>query len=88
VPGLRVLDRGLERAAIVTVSTEGIDAEVIVGRLRAQRINASASRAEYSVIDMAEKGAATAVRLSPHYYNTDEELDVVVAALTEAKSLR
>jgi len=88
VPGLRVLDRGLERAAIVTVSTEGIDAEVIVGRLRAERINASASRAEYSVIDMAEKGAASAVRLSPHYYNTDEELDVVVAALTEAKSLR
>jgi selenocysteine lyase/cysteine desulfurase len=30
---------------------------------------------------MDEKGAATALRLSPHYYNTEEELDRVVEEL-------
>jgi len=35
------------------------------------------------VLDMDEKGAATALRLSPHYYNTEDELDAAVTALAE-----
>ena len=32
---------------------------------------------------MAEKNAASAVRLSPHYYNTLEEIDAAVEAIGE-----
>ena len=32
---------------------------------------------------MDDKGAASAVRISPHYYNTEEELAVVLEALKE-----
>jgi selenocysteine lyase/cysteine desulfurase len=84
VPGLRVLDRGLELAAIVTVEVEGRRAPDIVRELRARRINTSAAMREYAVIDMDEKRAATAVRLSPHYYNTDAELALAVEALRTA----
>jgi len=78
VPGLRVLDRGAELAAIVTVEVAGRVAGELVRELRARGINTSASVREYAVIDMDAKRATSAIRLSPHYYNTDKELDHVV----------
>lgn len=81
LPGVRVLDRGNELAAIVTAEIAGRDARELVEILRQRGINTSASLREYAVIDMEEKRAATALRLSPHYYNTDEEIASAVAAL-------
>ena len=81
LPGLRVLDRGSELAAIVTADIGGQDARELVELLRHQGINTSASLREYAVIDMDEKRAATALRLSPHYYNTEQEIDAVVEAI-------
>ena len=84
VPGCRVLDRGRELAALVTVEVAGEDAQTIVARLREQKINTNATRREYAVIDMDAKGASTALRLSPHYYNTEDEIEVAVAAVADA----
>ena len=81
VPGFRVLDRGAELAAIVTVDIQGWHASDVVTWLRQRGINTSASQRAYAVIDMDEKHATSAVRLSPHYYNTEEELDLAVEAL-------
>jgi selenocysteine lyase/cysteine desulfurase len=81
LPGFRVLDRGKELAAIVTVEVAGWDAPDLVTLLRQRGINSSASLRAYAVIDMAEKRAASALRLSPHYYNSEEELDAVIEAL-------
>jgi selenocysteine lyase/cysteine desulfurase len=83
LPRVRVLDQGARRCAIATVAFDGHDAEEIVLRLREQAINTSATRWEYAVIDMHEKGAQSAVRISPHYYNTEREIDLVVSALEE-----
>jgi selenocysteine lyase/cysteine desulfurase len=88
IAGARVLDRGRDRCALVTVDIPGHDAEDLVAALRRRRINASASLAWYSVIDMAEKNAASVLRLSPHYYNTLEEIDAAVEALREIASAR
>ena len=79
--GFRVLDRGKDLAAIVTVEVPGRTASDVVQILRRQGINTSASLREYSVIDMDEKRASSALRLSPHYYNTEPELDRVITAL-------
>ena len=79
--GIRVLDRGNELAAIVTVQVPGWDAQELSKLLRTKGINASASLRAYAVIDMDEKRAASALRLSPHYYNTEEEIDRVVETL-------
>jgi selenocysteine lyase/cysteine desulfurase len=81
LPGYRVLDRGKDLAAIVTVAVPGWDAPALVTALRQRGINTSASLAVYAVIDMAEKKANSALRISPHYYNTEPELDLLIDAL-------
>ena len=87
IRGARVLDRGRNRCAIVTVDIPNHDATKLVLELRRRHINASASLAWYGLIDMTEKNAAAALRLSPHYYNTLEEVDAVVEALREITGL-
>src|SRR5256885_15608878 len=79
--GVRVLDRGAELSAIVTAEITGLDAQELCRLLRQRRINTSASLRAYAVIDMDDKHAASALRLSPHYYNTEDELDSAVNAL-------
>jgi len=86
VGGVRVLDRGPELCAIVTAEVQGCDARTVVARLRKRGVNANASLRAYAVLDMDDKRAASAVRLSPHYYNTTEEVDTAVAAIEEMAS--
>jgi selenocysteine lyase/cysteine desulfurase len=81
LPGYRVLDRGKNLAAIVTTAVPGWDASALVTALRQRGINTSASLRAYAVIDMAEKNAASVLRISPHYYNTEAELDTLFEAL-------
>jgi selenocysteine lyase/cysteine desulfurase len=83
LPRARVLDRGPELCAIVTVELDGFAASEIVTRLREQAINTSATVREWAVIDMKAKNASSAVRISPHYYNTRREIEIAVAALEE-----
>ncbi|MGH9677366.1 MAG: aminotransferase class V-fold PLP-dependent enzyme, partial [Candidatus Acidiferrum sp.] len=81
ISGFRVLDRGKELAAIVTVDVAGWNAPDLVQALRKRGINTSASLGEYAVIDMAEKKASSALRISPHYYNTEAEIDLLIDVL-------
>jgi selenocysteine lyase/cysteine desulfurase len=81
LPRYRLLDRGKELAAIVTVAVPGWEAAALVNDLRGRGINTSATLGEYAVIDMAEKNVASALRISPHYYNTQSELDTLIEAL-------
>ncbi|MCI0435911.1 MAG: aminotransferase class V-fold PLP-dependent enzyme, partial [Gemmatimonadetes bacterium] len=83
MPGARVLDRGPELCAIVTAEFATAPADEIVARLREQAINTSATLRAYAMIDMKDKDAATAVRISPHYYNTKREVDIAIEALYE-----
>jgi selenocysteine lyase/cysteine desulfurase len=83
VPGLRVLDRGPELCAIVTAEIAGHDAKDIKLALRSRGINTSSPHREDAVIDMDEKRASSALRISPHYYNTREEIDTAVEVLRE-----
>lgn len=83
VRGVRVLDRGPELCAIVTVQPGGRDGAEIKLALRARGINTSSPDRSDAVIDMDEKGATSALRISPHYYNTTEEIDIAVATLAE-----
>jgi selenocysteine lyase/cysteine desulfurase len=81
--GVRVLDRGMTRCAIVTFDVAGRHADGIVRALADRRINAVASLREFGIYDFEAKGVQTAVRLSPHYYNTEAEIAEAVAALGE-----
>jgi selenocysteine lyase/cysteine desulfurase len=83
VPEVRVLDRGPELCAIVTAAVAGRDAKEIKLALRARGINTSSPEREDAVIDMDEKQASSALRISPHYYNTKEEIDTAVEGLED-----
>jgi selenocysteine lyase/cysteine desulfurase len=83
LPGVRVLDRGPELCAIATAAVRGRKAEDLKLALRARRINTSSPEREDAVIDMDEKAATSALRISPHYYNTREEIDTTIETLGE-----
>src|SRR5881396_3649713 len=81
LPGVRVLDRGRERCAIVTIDVRGHDAPDLKLRLRERGVNTSSSDRDDGVLDMDEKRATTVLRFSPHYYNTEDELSAAVEVL-------
>lgn len=83
IPGVRVLDRGAARCAIVTVTVDGRHADPIVRALKDRQINTVASLREYGIYDFDAKHVQSAVRLSPHYYNTEAEVDAAVVAMKE-----
>ena len=83
VPGVRVLDRGPELCAIVTLQPGNMDGAAVKLALRARGINTSSPERSDAVIDMDAKGVASALRISPHYYNTRGEIDTAVAAISE-----
>jgi selenocysteine lyase/cysteine desulfurase len=81
--GVRVLDRGPELCAIVTIDPGGRPGAGLMLALRARGINTSSPERTDAVIDMDEKGATSALRISPHYYNTAEEVEAAVDAVEE-----
>jgi selenocysteine lyase/cysteine desulfurase len=83
LPGAQVLDRGPELCGIVTVAVDGWRAPDLVTALRARGINTSHVDAGSAVIDFAEKGVEGALRVSPHAYNTEDEVDALVHAVAE-----
>jgi len=80
---VRVLDHGAELCGIVSAWIDGWNPSELVTALRGRRINTSAQIRVYAVIDYDEKGVTAALRLSPHYYNTEEEIDRTVTVIRE-----
>lgn len=83
--GFRVLDHGEELGAIVSVHLPGVDRDELMAGLREHRINANLSFRESAVMDFDRKQAKWALRLSPHYYNTEQEIRKAVDFLSETK---
>lgn len=81
IAGVELQDRGPELCAIVTVTVEGWDPDDLVVALRTRGVNTSASPRVVAVIDYDEKGVEGTVRFSPHYYNSEEEIDRAVDEL-------
>ncbi len=79
IPGVRTHDLGRERCAIVTASLEGVPAPAFAEAVRARGINVSLTLPEDNVFD--DRGVHPLVRLSPHYYNSEEEIDTVLSAV-------
>jgi selenocysteine lyase/cysteine desulfurase len=78
IPGGRVLDAGREQCAIVTAVFESRDAREIVRELKSRKINTTSSLKWYGLLDFSSKGVDAALRISPHYYNTEEEVDAAL----------
>jgi selenocysteine lyase/cysteine desulfurase len=81
LPGVRALDRGHALSAIATFAVAGRTGRELVVALRREGINTSAQSRGDALIDLDRKGAETLLRVSPHYYNTTDELAAAEAAL-------
>jgi selenocysteine lyase/cysteine desulfurase len=84
IEGVRVLDRGKQLCGIVSVSIDGRDPRELMLTLRDRGINTNAQQRVSAVIDYDEKAVVASLRISPHYYNTEEEIDQAVTALRES----
>ena len=83
LPRVKVMDKGSELCAIATASVDGWNTADLKLRLRARGINTSSPQREDAVIDMDRKETTSALRISPHYYNTEEEVDTAVDVLAD-----
>jgi len=81
--GLRVLDKGKRQGSIITVNLPGKKPEDVLEQLRAKNINTSISYRGFAVIDYDAKGVTWGLRISPHYYNSEEEVALLIRALKE-----
>lgn len=80
-PGVTIQDRGDHLCAIVSATIDGFNPDDIVKKLRQKKINTSAASRTAGVIDMRAKGADAILRISPHYYNTEEEIEQLMEEL-------
>ena len=83
VDRVRVLDRGRELSGTVSIATDGANPPALMVALRERRINVTSQSRVSAVIDYDDKGVSESLRISPHYYNTEDEIDEAVAAIRE-----
>lgn len=82
LPGITVTDRGERLCGIVTFTSDTLSPDTIRSALRKQRINVGAPDVSDSRYMFEAVGVDGVVRVSPHYFNTEEELDRFMAALS------
>jgi selenocysteine lyase/cysteine desulfurase len=83
IRGIRVLEHGAALGALVTFTIQGWQPQPFKAAMDARGINSALSFREFAVFDFGDKGVDWCLRLSPHYYNTEEEVAAVAAAVAD-----
>lgn len=81
IDGITVHDQGDELCGIVTFSISGVPAADVRTKLAAKNINVNIGFAKSTLYYMNRKGLDGIVRASVHYYNTEEEIELVCREL-------
>lgn len=80
--GLTVWDQGERKGGIVTATSDNIAPADAKAALRAQGINTSVTGPASTLWDSTNRGLPDLLRLSAHYFTTEEEIDQAVQALS------
>lgn len=75
---IRLRDIGRQQCGIVSFSVEGQDPETIVSQLRTAGFAIGSSQASSTRLDSERRNLSTVLRMAPHYYNTESELEACV----------
>lgn len=81
IDGVTVHDFGDRQCGIVTFSVESFDARTVKSRLAEDRINITVSNAVSTLIYMDKNHLTSVARASIHYYNTEEEIQILCKSL-------
>ncbi len=85
IPGVTVHDRGNRRSAICTYTLEGREPVEVRERLSDGGVNVSVATSATAMYDMPERGVTAVVRASPHYYNSESEIDTLLTAMEDIR---
>jgi cysteine desulfurase / selenocysteine lyase len=78
IPRVQTHDLGRDKCAIVTMTHERVPADEVKQYLREHRINVSVSEVSSARLDFEDRKLNAVTRLSPHYFNTEVEIEAVV----------
>ncbi|MET3845649.1 aminotransferase class V-fold PLP-dependent enzyme [Bradyrhizobium sp. OAE829] len=85
IPDVTIHDLGLHPAAIVTFSVPGFEADAVKTHLAGAGINVSTSDPASTLLDANRRALPSIVRASPHYYNTENEIDRLTTAVRKLR---
>ncbi|MBR1268328.1 aminotransferase class V-fold PLP-dependent enzyme [Bradyrhizobium sp. AUGA SZCCT0222] len=85
IPGVTIHDLGPHPAAIVTFSVPGFVADAVKTHLAGAGINVSTSDPASTLLDAKRRALPSIVRASPHYYNTEDEIDRLTTAVRKLR---
>ena len=81
MPGVSVLDQGVERSGLVSFNVAGLDAMSVRRALAARGITIGSNGVAYTPFDMTSRGLTQIARASVSYLTTDAEIDKLLAGL-------
>lgn len=79
--GVTLTDPGADLSAIVTFTHDRLVPNAIKEALEAQGIAVQVASQAHTLLDLRQRGIAAAVRMSPHYFNTEDEIDRTLDSL-------
>lgn len=81
IEGITVHDFGAQQCGIITFSVKGLENAFVKNKLADKNINVSVGKAISTLIYMDKHHLPSNVRASVHYYNTEEEIQILCAEL-------
>ncbi len=85
IPNVEVLDRGSELSSIITFFLKGCELSEVEKELKNNKVYYSISSKSAALIDFTKKGVDWAVRFSPHYFNTPQEINLAIEIIRNIK---
>lgn len=83
LPKIQFLDKGSKQASIITLVVQGKSVFKLKDVLSERKINTGAAPKKVALIDFTQKNTEAALRISPHYYNTAEEVEILITAIAD-----
>jgi selenocysteine lyase/cysteine desulfurase len=82
VDRVTVRDLGQQKCGLVSFAVDGAEPDEVVRRMGAAGFAIGASDPGTTRIDSERRGLPVLLRMAPHYYNTEDEIDRAVEALS------
>lgn len=82
IDGITLHDLGQQQCGIITLTHNKISCEALFEKLTNLNINTAVATQKYALVDMQQRKLESVLRVSIHYYNTIEEIDILLNVLS------